>query len=195
MQTAQKNSPDQLLEMPTPTLLVDQHWKQRDEAVWEKFVQPLLTPSSVVLDAGGGPGRLLPRLWGAQKVVLAEPDPIYYLKAKAMAASLSQADQATIDELLATGFDRTISDRLWAIAQDAQPTAKGQVLNVPLFDPSIAQHGPFDLIVCSHVVAMNTVHVKHSHSLPKRPKQQATLIFIRVACLFVTSLLISSQQS
>lgn len=152
MQTAQKNSPDQLLEMPTPTLLVDQLWKQRDEAVWEKFVQPLLTPSSVVLDAGGGPGRLLPRLWGAQKVVLAEPDPIYYLKAKAMAASLSQADQATIDELLATGFDRTISDRLWAIAQDAQPTAKGQVLNVPLFDPSIAQHGPFDLIVCSHVV-------------------------------------------
>jgi SAM-dependent methyltransferase len=152
MQAAQDNSHTQVLEMPMFPLMVDQLWKQRDEAVWEKLVQPLLTPSSVVLDAGGGPGRLLPRLWGAQKVVLAEPDPVYYLKAKAMGASLSQGDQATIDEVLATGFARTISDRLRSIAQDAKPTAKCQVLNVPMFDPIIAEHGPFDLIICSHVV-------------------------------------------
>jgi SAM-dependent methyltransferase len=69
-----------------------------------------------------------------------------------MGASLCQGDQATIDELLATGFERTIDERLRAIAQVAQLTAKCQVLNVPLFDPSIAQHGPFDLIICSHVV-------------------------------------------
>lgn len=152
MHTVQKDNHTEVLEMPTFALQVDELWKQRDEAVWEKHVQPLLTPSSVVLDAGGGPGRLLPRLWGAQKVVLAEPDPIYCLKAKAMGASLSQGDQTTVDELLATGFERTISERLRTIAETAQPTTKCQVLNVPLFDPSIAEHGPFDLIVCSHVV-------------------------------------------
>ncbi|MBI1294263.1 hypothetical protein GC175_04810 [bacterium] len=68
MQTEQSNQA-QPLTLPTTDSLADQIWKNQDEAVWQAYVQPLITPSTVVLDAGGGPGRLLPRLWGAQKIV------------------------------------------------------------------------------------------------------------------------------
>lgn len=151
MQTGQTDQ-TQTLTLPATDSLVDQIWKSLDEAVWERFVQPFITPTTAVLDAGGGPGRLLPRLWGAQKIVLAEPDPTYCLKARALGDCLRRDDQVMVDELLATGFDATVSDQVAAIAQTAHPTAKFHALNVPMFAPTIGAHGPFDLIICSHVV-------------------------------------------
>ena len=151
MQTEQSNQA-QPLTLPTTDSLTDQIWKNQDEAVWQAYVQPLITPSTVVLDAGGGPGRLLPRLWGAQKIVLAEPDPTYCLKARSLADCLSRGDMDMVNQLLATGFDAAIPEKIRAIAETAQPKANFQALNVPMFEPTIGDHGPFDLIICSHVV-------------------------------------------
>ncbi|PNK17429.1 SAM-dependent methyltransferase, partial [Cylindrospermopsis raciborskii S01] len=52
------------------TDIAHQAWKARDQEVWFNNVQDLITPDAVILDAGCGLGRLLPRFWTAKKIVL-----------------------------------------------------------------------------------------------------------------------------
>ena len=49
------------------TDLAHEAWKARDLEVWDNNLEDLIASDAVILDAGCGLGRLLPRLWSAKK--------------------------------------------------------------------------------------------------------------------------------
>ncbi|MDZ8081337.1 MAG: hypothetical protein RMY36_024640 [Nostoc sp. SerVER01] len=71
-------------------------WKARDKEVWTNNIQDLITPDAVILDAGCGLGRLLPRLWSAKKIVMVEPDLRRFLHASLVAKCLINQDQEVL---------------------------------------------------------------------------------------------------
>ncbi|MFM8333861.1 MAG: class I SAM-dependent methyltransferase, partial [Candidatus Methylumidiphilus sp.] len=132
-------------------LISDKAWKMRDEEVWNNNVLGLITPEATVLDAGCGLGRLLPRLWDAQKIVLAEPDPSRFAQAARVADALWRGDAALLEQLQNSDFYPQDSAGSASVGRAFAVGDKVHVLNTTMDDPAIAQHGPFDLILCSHV--------------------------------------------
>jgi len=129
----------------------DVAWKTRDEEVWNNNVRDLITPQASVLDAGCGLGRLLPRLWDAGKVVLVEPDPSRFLQAARVADALLRDDSAWLERMLNTDFYPLDGAAPKIVDKAFAGSDKVRVLNLSMDDPAIARHGPFDLILCSHV--------------------------------------------
>ncbi len=133
-------------------LLSDKVWKIRDEEVWDKHVRPLIKHDTSILDAGCGLGRLLPRLWGAKKITMVEPDLQRFLQASVTADCMLNNNQTLLDELLSTDFHPSTSSAL--IEQIRETPVKHDkvvLLNTQMDDPAIAEEGPFDLIISSHV--------------------------------------------
>nr|VFK19948.1 MAG: Methyltransferase domain-containing protein [Candidatus Kentron sp. LPFa] len=131
--------------------LSDTVWKRRDESVWERHIGPLITPTTKVLDAGAGLGRLLRRLWAARQITLVEPDPLRFRQATATADCLLRGDLACLAQLEATDYHPSNTELLERT--DCGPIASDKVtlLNTTMASPLLTEHGPFDLILSSHV--------------------------------------------
>ena len=135
------------------TDIAHQAWKTRDQEVWANNIQDLITPDAVVLDAGCGLGRLLPRFWSAKKIVLVEPDQKRFLHASIVAKCLLNQDQKLLEKLKDDGFWQT--DEYNGLLKEAHTSPvksdKVHLLNDVMQSPAIEQYGKFDLIVCSHI--------------------------------------------
>ncbi|HLO88496.1 MAG TPA: class I SAM-dependent methyltransferase [Nostocaceae cyanobacterium] len=135
------------------TDIAHQAWKARDQEVWANNIQDLITPDAVILDAGCGLGRLLPRFWPAKKIVLVEPDRRRFLHASVVAKCLLNDDQELLEKLKNDGFWQTHEYENLLQAAYTSPVKSGKVhlINDVMQSPDIAQYGTFDLIVCSHI--------------------------------------------
>ncbi|MEA5549595.1 class I SAM-dependent methyltransferase [Anabaena cylindrica UHCC 0172] len=135
------------------TDIAHQAWKTRDQEVWANNIQDLITPDAVILDAGCGLGRLLPRFWSAKKIVLVEPDRKRFLHASVVAKCLLNEDQELFEKLKDDGFWQT--EEYDGLLQEANTSPvksdKVHLLNDVMQSPVIEQYGKFDLIVCSHI--------------------------------------------
>ncbi|MCV3217373.1 class I SAM-dependent methyltransferase [Plectonema radiosum NIES-515] len=134
--------------------LADEAWKARDEEVWVNNVQDLITDDGVILDAGCGLGRLLPRLWSAKKIVLVEPDIKRFLHASVVAKCLIKEDEELLKKLLQyNDFLQTDEYDLLLQEINSSPlkSEKVHLLNDVMQSKAISQYGTFDLIVCSHI--------------------------------------------
>jgi len=141
---------------------VHEAWETRDQEVWAHHIQDLITPDAVVLDAGCGLGRLLPRLWPASKIVMVEPDLKRFLHASLVAKGLTNDDQQLLQQLQDDDFIQTdqYQDLLKDIYASPIKNEKVVLLNDVMQSPAIAPHGKFDLIICSHIfehVSLNVV--------------------------------------
>lgn len=135
------------------TDLAHEAWKARDREVWINNIQDLITSDAVILDAGCGLGRLLPRLWSAKKIVLVEPDIRRFLHASVVAKCLINEDQELLKKLQNDDFVQTNEyDRLLQeINSSPLKSEKVHLLNDVMQSKAISQYGTFDLIVCSHI--------------------------------------------
>jgi len=135
------------------TNLAHEAWKARDREVWTNNIQDLITPDAVILDAGCGLGRLLPRFWPAKKIVLVEPDLKRFLHASVVAKCLINEDQELLEKLKDDDFWQT--DEYESLLKEAYTSPvksdKVHLLNDVMQSPAIAEYGTFDLIVCSHI--------------------------------------------
>ncbi len=135
------------------TDIAHQAWKARDREVWANNIQDLITPDAVILDAGCGLGRLLPRFWQAKKIVLVEPDLKRFLHASVVAKCLLNEDQELLEKLKDDGF--WLTQEYESLLQEAYTSPvtseKVHLLNDVMQSPAIGQYGTFDLIVCSHI--------------------------------------------
>jgi SAM-dependent methyltransferase len=128
-------------------------WKARDKEVWANNVQDVITPDTVILDAGCGQGRLLPRFWSAKKIVLVEPDLKRFLHASIVANCLLNEDQELLEKLQNDEFVQSneYNQLLEEAYRSPIKNEKVHLLNDIMQNPAIAQYGPFGLIVCSHI--------------------------------------------
>jgi len=128
-------------------------WKARDKEVWTNNIQDLITPETVILDAGCGLGRLLPRLWSAKKIVMVEPDIKRFLHASVVAKCLINEDQELLKKLQDDDFVQTNEYELLLQEINSSPlkSEKVHLLNDVMQSKAISQYGTFDLIVCSHI--------------------------------------------
>lgn len=135
------------------TDIVHQAWKARDQEVWANNIQDLITPDAVILDAGCGLGRLLPRFWPAKKIVLVEPDRRRFLHASVVAKCLLNDDQELLEKLKDDGFWQTdeYENLLQAAYTSPVNSEKVHLVNDVMQSPAIKEYGFFDLIVCSHI--------------------------------------------
>ncbi|MBE9142472.1 class I SAM-dependent methyltransferase [Planktothrix mougeotii] len=135
------------------TDIAHQAWKARDQEVWVNNIQDLITPDAVILDAGCGLGRLLPRFWPAKKIVLVEPDRRRFLHASVVAQCLLNDDQELLEKLKDDDFWQTDEYESLLEAAHTSPvnSEKVHLINDVMQSPDIAQYGLFDLIVCSHI--------------------------------------------
>jgi SAM-dependent methyltransferase len=135
------------------TDIAHQAWKARDQEVWVNNIQDLITPDAVILDAGCGLGRLLPRFWPAKKIVLVEPDRRRFLHASVVAKCLLNNDQEVLEKLKNDDFWQTdeYDNLLQAAYTSPVNSEKVHLVNDVMQSPDIAQYGLFDLIVCSHI--------------------------------------------
>ncbi|MBD2202769.1 class I SAM-dependent methyltransferase [Calothrix sp. FACHB-1219] len=135
------------------TDIAHQAWKTRDREVWANNIQDLITPDAVILDAGCGLGRLLPRFWQAKKIVLVEPDRKRFLHASVVANCLLNSDEELLEKLKDDGFWQTqeYENLLQAAYTSPVKSDKVHLLNDVMQSPAIGQYGKFDLIVCSHI--------------------------------------------
>lgn len=133
------------------TDITHQAWKARDQEVWANNIQDLITPDAVILDAGCGLGRLLPRFWPAKKIVLVEPDRRRFLHASLVAQCLLNDNQELLEKLKDDGFWLTQEYNNLLAYTSPLNSEKVHLVNDVMQSPDIAQYGPFDLIVCSHI--------------------------------------------
>ncbi|MFS0513850.1 class I SAM-dependent methyltransferase [Nostoc sp. UIC 10607] len=128
-------------------------WKARDKEVWTNNIQDLITPDAVILDAGCGLGRLLPRLWTAKKIVMVEPDLRRFLHASLVAKCLINQDNELLKKLHNDDFVQTneYERLLKEIYSSPLKSEKVHLLNDVMQSKAISQYGNFDLIVCSHI--------------------------------------------
>ncbi|MBR8834201.1 MAG: class I SAM-dependent methyltransferase [Stigonema ocellatum SAG 48.90 = DSM 106950] len=135
------------------TDIAHQAWKARDKEVWINNIQDLITSDAVILDAGCGLGRLLPRFWSAKKIVLVEPDLRRFLHASVVAQCLLNEDQELLEKLKDDGFWQTneYERLLQEVYTSPVRSKKVHLLNDVMQSPAIAEYGTFDLIVCSHI--------------------------------------------
>jgi SAM-dependent methyltransferase len=144
------------------TDIAHQAWKARDREVWANNIQDLITPDAVILDAGCGLGRLLPRFWSAKKIVLVEPDLKRFLHASVVAKCLLNEDQELLEKLKDDGFWKTqeYENLLQEAYTSPVKSEKVHLLNDVMQSPAIGQYGTFDLIVCSHIfehISLNVI--------------------------------------
>ncbi len=135
------------------TDIAHQAWKARDQEVWGNNVQDLITPDAVILDAGCGLGRLLPRFWTAKKIVLVEPDQRRFLHASIVAQCLLNNHHELLEKLKDDSFWLTeeYNNLLKSAHTSPLKSEKVYLVNDVMQSPDIAQYGPFDMIVCSHI--------------------------------------------
>ncbi|NTW19515.1 MAG: class I SAM-dependent methyltransferase [Nostocales cyanobacterium W4_Combined_metabat2_030] len=135
------------------TDIAHQAWKVRDQEVWANNIQDLITPDAVILDAGCGLGRLLPRFWPAKKIVLVEPDRRRFLHASVVAKCLLNDDQELLEKLKDDSFWQTdeYENLLQAAYTSPVNSEKVHLVNDVMQSPAIKEYGSFDLIVCSHI--------------------------------------------
>jgi SAM-dependent methyltransferase len=135
------------------TDLAHEAWKARDREVWDNNLEDLIASDAVILDAGCGLGRLLPRLWSAKKIVLVESDRRRFSHASVVANCLIDEDQQLFEKLKDDDFVQTDEyHRLIQQIHCSPPNSeKVQLLNDVMESKAIIQYGSFDLIVCSHV--------------------------------------------
>ncbi|MBD2603566.1 class I SAM-dependent methyltransferase [Scytonema hofmannii FACHB-248] len=135
------------------TDLAHEAWKARDREVWANNIQDLITPDAVILDAGCGLGRLLPRLWSAKKIVMVEPDLKRFLHASVVAKCLISEDQELLKKLQDDDFVQTdeYERLLQEIHSSPLKSEKVHLLNDVMQSNAISEYGTFDLIVCSHI--------------------------------------------
>ena len=145
----------------TSTALVDAAWTTRDSEVWANNVKDLITPDAVILDAGGGVGRLLPRLWEAKRIVLVEPDRKRFAHASVVAQSLIDENQQLLEKL--ENYDFLGTEEYENLLKQAHlspvKSEKVCLLNDVMQSPAIAAQGQFDLIVCSHIFEHITLDI------------------------------------
>ncbi|MBD2385056.1 class I SAM-dependent methyltransferase [Cylindrospermum sp. FACHB-282] len=135
------------------TNLAHEAWKARDREVWTNNIQDLITSDAVILDAGCGLGRLLPRLWSAKKIVMVEPDLKRFLHASVVAKCLINEDQELLTKLQDDDFVQTeeYEQLLQEIYSLPLKSEKVQLLNDVMQSKEISKYGTFDLIICSHI--------------------------------------------
>lgn len=128
-------------------------WVTRDKEVWANNIQNLITPDTVILDAGCGLGRLLPRFWEAKKIVMVEPDLKRFLHASVVAKCLLNENQELLVKLDDYTFCTTdeYQNLLKQALNSPLKSEKVYILNDVMQSPAINQYGTFDLIVCSHI--------------------------------------------
>ncbi|MDJ0675780.1 MAG: class I SAM-dependent methyltransferase [Calothrix sp. MO_167.B42] len=144
------------------TDIAHQAWKARDEEVWDNNIRNLITPDTVILDAGCGLGRLLPRFWSAKKIVMVEPDLKRFLHASVVANCLINEDQELLEKLKDDSFWSTneYEKLLQEVHTSPVKSEKVHLLNDVMQSPAIGQYGTFDLIVCSHIfehISLDTI--------------------------------------